>query len=146
MHRRGTPPFFARSGIPREILTDQGSNFTSQLLAELYRLFASSPSRQLRITPRRTDSSSASTRRSRLCCGGRSQKRARIGTSSSLTSSLRTGRCPKPQQGSHRSRLLYGRKVRRPSSGRRGKQPPRAVRILCPTYYPSMTRWLSYRR
>ena len=25
-------------GIPREILTDQGSNFTSQLLAELYRL------------------------------------------------------------------------------------------------------------
>ena len=29
---------FARVGIPKEILTDQGSNFTSQLLAELYRL------------------------------------------------------------------------------------------------------------
>ena len=29
---------FSRIGIPREILTDQGSNFTSQLLAELYRL------------------------------------------------------------------------------------------------------------
>ena len=28
--------FFARHGVPREILTDQGSNFTSQLLAELY--------------------------------------------------------------------------------------------------------------
>ena len=27
---------FARVGIPQEILTDQGSNFTSQLLAELY--------------------------------------------------------------------------------------------------------------
>ena len=29
---------FARVGIPKEILTDQGSNFQSQLLAELYRL------------------------------------------------------------------------------------------------------------
>ena len=29
---------FARVGVPREILTDQGSNFTSRLLAELYRL------------------------------------------------------------------------------------------------------------
>ena len=29
---------FARVGIPKEILTDQGSNFTSQLLAELYRM------------------------------------------------------------------------------------------------------------
>ena len=27
---------FARVGVPEEILTDQGSNFTSQLLAELY--------------------------------------------------------------------------------------------------------------
>ena len=29
---------FARVGVPREILTDQGANFTSQLLAELYKL------------------------------------------------------------------------------------------------------------
>ena len=29
---------FARMGIPKEILTDQGSNFMSQLLAEVYRL------------------------------------------------------------------------------------------------------------
>ena len=29
---------FARVGIPGEMLTDQGSNFTSQLLTELYRL------------------------------------------------------------------------------------------------------------
>ena len=30
---------FSRMGIPKKILTDQGSNFPSQLLAELYRLF-----------------------------------------------------------------------------------------------------------
>ena len=29
---------FSRVGIPRKILTDQGSNFTSQLLAKVYRL------------------------------------------------------------------------------------------------------------
>ena len=29
---------FARVGIPMEILTDQGTNFTSQLLAEVYKL------------------------------------------------------------------------------------------------------------
>ena len=29
---------FSRMGVPQEILTDQGSNFTSQLLDELYRL------------------------------------------------------------------------------------------------------------
>lgn len=29
---------FSRVGIPKEILTDQGSNFTSQFLAEVYRL------------------------------------------------------------------------------------------------------------
>ena len=29
---------FAQVGIPQEILTDQGSNFTSKLLSEFYRL------------------------------------------------------------------------------------------------------------
>ena len=36
---------FARVGIPGEILTDQGSNFTSQLLAELYRMLHIRPIR-----------------------------------------------------------------------------------------------------
>ena len=36
---------FARVGVPRETLTDQGSNFTSQLLAELYRLLHVHPIR-----------------------------------------------------------------------------------------------------
>ena len=29
---------FSRVGVPREILTDEGSNFTSQLLSEIYQL------------------------------------------------------------------------------------------------------------
>ena len=36
---------FARVGVPKEILTDQGSNFTSQLLMELYRLLHIKPIR-----------------------------------------------------------------------------------------------------
>ena len=36
---------FARVGVPREILTDQGSNFTSHLLVELYRLLHVHPIR-----------------------------------------------------------------------------------------------------
>ena len=34
----GLVTLFARVGIPKEILTDQGTNFTSMLLQELYRL------------------------------------------------------------------------------------------------------------
>ncbi len=29
---------FSRVGVPKEILTDQGSNFTSKLLSEIYKL------------------------------------------------------------------------------------------------------------
>ena len=36
---------FARVGVPREILTDQGSNFTSQMLTEIYRLLGVQPIR-----------------------------------------------------------------------------------------------------
>ena len=36
---------FARVGVPGEILTDQGSNFTSQLLEELYRMLHIQPIR-----------------------------------------------------------------------------------------------------
>ncbi len=39
---------FSRVGIPREILTDQGTNFTSQLLTELYRLLHVRP---IKTTP-----------------------------------------------------------------------------------------------
>ena len=40
--------FFARVGVPDEILTDQGTNFTSQLLAEVYSLLQVKP---IRTTP-----------------------------------------------------------------------------------------------
>ena len=36
---------FSRVGVPKEILTDQGSNFTSQLLKEVYRLLSIKPIR-----------------------------------------------------------------------------------------------------
>ena len=39
---------FSRVGIPREILTDQGANFTSKLLTELYRMLHVRP---IRTTP-----------------------------------------------------------------------------------------------
>ena len=39
---------FARVGVPKEILTDQGSNFTSQLLQEVYRLLHIQP---IRLSP-----------------------------------------------------------------------------------------------
>ena len=39
---------FARHGIPREILTDQGTSFTAQLLKELYQLIGMRP---IRTTP-----------------------------------------------------------------------------------------------
>ena len=35
--------FFSRMGIPREILSDQGTNFMSQLLKEIYPTFAHPP-------------------------------------------------------------------------------------------------------
>ena len=39
---------FTRVGVPKEILTDQGTNFTSQLLAEFYRMLHVQP---IRMTP-----------------------------------------------------------------------------------------------
>ena len=39
---------FSRVGIPKEILMDQGSNFVSQLLTEIYRLLHIHP---IRTTP-----------------------------------------------------------------------------------------------
>ena len=45
---RALVSFFSRVGLPEEILTDQGTNFTSQLLQEVYRLLRIKP---IRTTP-----------------------------------------------------------------------------------------------
>ena len=43
--------FFIRVGVPEEILTDQGTNFTSQLLQEVYRLLHVKPIRTFPYHP-----------------------------------------------------------------------------------------------
>ena len=43
--------FFARVGLPEEILTDQGTNFTSQLLQEVYNLLHIKPIRTMPYHP-----------------------------------------------------------------------------------------------
>ena len=59
---------FSRVGIPREILTDQGSNFQSQLLRELYRLlYILMPYVPALTTPRPMVWSNVSIRLSRTC-------------------------------------------------------------------------------
>ena len=45
---------FARVGIPQSILTDQGSNFTSKLLMELYRLLRCRDYKLVHITRKLT--------------------------------------------------------------------------------------------
>ena len=42
---------FARVGIPSEVLTEQGSNFTSQLLTELYQMLHINPIRTTTYHP-----------------------------------------------------------------------------------------------
>ena len=43
--------FFTRMGVPEEILTDQGTNFTSQLLHEVYQLLHIKPIRMIPYHP-----------------------------------------------------------------------------------------------
>ena len=46
--------FFSRVGVPKEILADQGTNFTSKLLAELYRMLNVSQFAPVHTTPKPT--------------------------------------------------------------------------------------------
>ena len=58
---------FARVGIPEEMLTDQGSNFTSQQLSEIYQLLHVHPIRTSPYHPRQMVLLSDSTKPSRQC-------------------------------------------------------------------------------
>lgn len=55
---------FSRVGVPKEILTDQGTNFTSQLLIEIYRMLHVQPIRTI-LKP--TDWLNGSTKPSSSC-------------------------------------------------------------------------------
>ena len=59
--------FFSRVGIPEEILTDQGSNFTSKLLAEVYRLLHIKPICTSPYHPQTDGLVKDSTKLSKLC-------------------------------------------------------------------------------
>ena len=89
--------FFARVGIPEEILTDHGTNFTSQLLQELYRLLSLFERRH--IIRRQMALWSDSIIHSRPCSGRRRARRVRTGTSYYHTSCSHMERSRKPLPG-----------------------------------------------
>ena len=55
---------FSRVGVPSEILTDQGANFTSQLLKEIYRLLHVHPIRTAPYHPQTSNALTAHSSRS----------------------------------------------------------------------------------
>ena len=87
---------FARVGVPEEILTDQGTNFTSHLLQEIYKL--------LRIKPMRTTPYHPQTdglvERSNQCYERPLPLKERTGMTSSHTSYSLTEKSHKRQPGS----------------------------------------------
>ena len=129
---------FARVGIPSEILTDQGSNFTSQLLAELYRLLHVRPIRRLLTTHRLTGWLSGSTRLLRQCYGRRQYRKGRIGTSSFRMCCSLTEKCLSAPQDFHPLSYCMGEMYEDHLMFRRnrGRRRRRAVKAWCPTSYP----------
>ena len=105
---------FARMGVPEEILTNQGSNFTSQLLHEVYSCYTSSPSRQRPTIHRRTAWWSDSTVRLNLCSAKQSTRKEKIGTIYSHTYSSPNREVPQASTGFSPVELVYGRHVQGP--------------------------------
>ena len=92
---------FSRVGIPRKILTDQGTNFQSQLLPELYVLRTS--------THRQMSCCSVLIRRSRACSERQRLRRAKIGTVSSPSCCLHTEKSLRnPLDSPHLSSYMVG--------------------------------------
>ena len=114
--------FFSRVGVPQEILTDQGSNFTSKLLAELYRLLKIQPIRTSPYHPQ-TGWWSVLTKRSRQCFEGPPQKKAKTGTDLCRTCCLPIGMSHRLPPASRRSNWFTGDKFEDPwiSYRRHGK-------------------------
>ena len=85
--------FFARVGIPEEILTDQGTNFTSQPMQEVYRLLQIKP---IRTTPYHPQMDGLVERFNHTLKS--MLKKARTGTSCSHIYFLPTEKFPKRQR------------------------------------------------
>ena len=83
---------FSRVGIPREILTDQGTNFTSELLAEMYRLLHIDGLRTSPYHPQTDGMVERFNGTLKGCCGNVLQKMERTGTVFYRTYSWPTGR------------------------------------------------------
>ena len=88
--------FFPRVGVQEEILTDQGTNFTSQLLSELYRLLHIRP---IRTTPYHPQTDGLLEHPKGHAEEG-SNRRVRTGTDCSHIYYLRIERCPRRLQDS----------------------------------------------
>ena len=92
--------FFSTHGIPAEVLTDQGTNFMSKLLAELYRLLNIKHLRTTPHTPQQTVSLSGSMGRLWLCCEWLPLYMDLTGTRYYHTYCLLTGKSHEQPQGS----------------------------------------------
>ena len=98
--------FFARMGVPEEILTDQGTNFTSQLLAEVYHLLHIKP---IRTTPYHPETDGLVERFNntlKAMLRKAADDEGKDWAVSSHTFSLRIERCHRPPPASPRSSLF----------------------------------------
>lgn len=94
---------FSRVGIPEEILTDRGTNFTSRLMGQLNKQLAIITIQTTPYHRRQTVLWTDLTKLSRTCCGSSLQTQDETGTSGYHLFSLLTERYPMRPRDSHRS-------------------------------------------
>ena len=92
---------FSRAGVPKEILTDQGSNFTSQLLKEVYWLVSIKPIKTSPYHPQTDGLVERFSQTLKAMLRRTVTDEGRTGTSSSPMCCLPTVRCHSRRQGSH---------------------------------------------
>ena len=92
---------FSRVGVPKEILTDQSSNFTSQLLKEVYWLVSIKPIKTSPYHPQTDGLVERFSQTLKAMLRRTVTDEGRTGTSSSPMCCLPTARCHSRQQGSH---------------------------------------------
>ena len=128
---------FAQVGVPEEILTDQGSNFTSQLLAKLYRLLHIHPIRTSPYHPQ-TDGLVEwfnQTLKSMLRKAASNEGKDWDKLDPYLLFAYRE--VPQASTGFSLFELLYGRNVRGPLDIlKESWEARRVMKVLSPTCYP----------